>query len=111
MLHGTLLGPLGNWFVRKTKSLGRPIYGWTVNEEKMMRWAIQNQLDGVITDDPKLFLAICDNWREKTPVVKFSLKEVWGIVKLQVLVSVFYFYFVFRMGRKIDPRYKRPIGK
>jgi phosphatidylglycerol phospholipase C len=94
--------------MRKTKSLGRPIYGWTVNDEKLMRWGINNQLDGVITDDPAMFLAICENWKESSPAPKFGFKELWGILKLQILVATFYFYFRLRVGKKLDAKYKRP---
>lgn len=29
-----------------------------------MRWDIRNQLDGVVTDDPKLFLEVRKGWHE-----------------------------------------------
>lgn len=37
---------------------------WTVNERVWMKWSIRKEVDGVITDDPKLFLEICDEVRE-----------------------------------------------
>ncbi len=41
---------------------------WTVNEEQWMEWSIRKGVDGVITDDPKLFLEVCQRWEEKSEV-------------------------------------------
>ncbi|RDA89962.1 hypothetical protein CP533_6677 [Ophiocordyceps camponoti-saundersi (nom. inval.)] len=39
---------------------GRPLFAWTVNSESTMRWAIRHgAIDGVITDDPAAFRALC----------------------------------------------------
>lgn len=58
-------GPLGTRFIRDAKAAKRPVFTWTVNEANLMRWCIQKELDGVITDDPKLFNQICDTWADK----------------------------------------------
>lgn len=109
IMNQSLLGPIGDWFVRKSKKLGRPIYAWTVNQEKMMRWSIQNQVDGVITDDPAMFLAICKNWIEPSLAPKFTIKDLWNILILQIKVFVCHFWFSFKLGQKVDTRYKRRI--
>ncbi|KAI1763940.1 PLC-like phosphodiesterase [Hypoxylon sp. FL1150] len=60
MLAQALATPvLGKRFARHMRRTDHPIYAWTVNDENWMRWAIRERLDGVITDDPKLFLDVC----------------------------------------------------
>lgn len=56
--------PWGRLFIRKAQCDGRPVYAWTVNEESKMRWDIREGLDGVVTDDPKLFLEVRNSWHE-----------------------------------------------
>ncbi|KAI1850735.1 hypothetical protein JX265_004446 [Neoarthrinium moseri] len=63
LLH-SLTGPFGARFLRHARKINRLVFGWTVNEERWMEWSIQHELDGVITDDPKLFLEVCDRWRK-----------------------------------------------
>ncbi|KAF2838317.1 tubulin-domain-containing protein [Patellaria atrata CBS 101060] len=67
MLQFVLMGPLGWSFRRKAKELGRPVLVWTVNEESKMKWCIKKNLDGVITDDPKKFIDVRDDWEEREP--------------------------------------------
>ncbi|RYO83122.1 hypothetical protein DL766_004456 [Monosporascus sp. MC13-8B] len=50
---------LGARFIRDMRRAGVPLFVWTVNDEAWMRWAVRRRLDGVITDDPKLFLEVC----------------------------------------------------
>jgi len=75
MLQKTLLVPFfGKRFIRDAKDQGRPIFAWTVNEEDMMRWCISKGLDGVITDDPKKFLDVCEDWERG----KRDIHIFWG---------------------------------
>ncbi|OJD34307.1 glycerophosphoryl diester phosphodiesterase [Diplodia corticola] len=70
-----LAGPLGAAFRRRAQGRRgkggdgsddpRPVFAWTVNKERMMRWSIQKGLDGVVTDDPKRFLDECERWKGK----------------------------------------------
>ncbi|KAF3049267.1 gamma-tubulin [Didymella keratinophila] len=53
-----LMPPWGKAFIRKAQRDGRPVYAWTVNDARRMRWDIQQGLDAVITDDPELFLEL-----------------------------------------------------
>lgn len=60
MLYATLALPFfGQRFIRDMKRAGHPVHVWTVNDEDWMQWAIGRELDGVVTDDPKLFLEVC----------------------------------------------------
>lgn len=61
-----LMLPWGKLFIRKAQRDQRPVYAWTVNEESKMRWDIRQGLDGVVTDDPKLFLEVRRAWHEGT---------------------------------------------
>lgn len=62
MLQPTLIGPCGKLFMRKARKLKRKVYVWTVNEEHWMEWSIRKRVDGVITDDPRLFLEVCERY-------------------------------------------------
>ncbi|CAH0004980.1 unnamed protein product, partial [Clonostachys byssicola] len=98
-----LVGRKGSRFLHDAQSEDRPVYAWTVNEERWMRWCIEQNnpadppgtstpnetkpllgeaspagasprastargvklIDGVITDDPKLFLEVCQRWEDE----------------------------------------------
>lgn len=64
MLQRSLIGLEGHYFIRQVREHHRKLYLWTVNDPKMMRWSIKRQADGVITDDPKLFNQVCDEWTD-----------------------------------------------
>lgn len=66
MHQSVLMTPWGRLFIRKAQREQRPVYAWTVNEESRMRWDTRHGLDGVITDDPKLFLEVRRAWQEGT---------------------------------------------
>ncbi|RYP30895.1 hypothetical protein DL767_006027 [Monosporascus sp. MG133] len=60
MLRFSLASPLlGARFARDMRRAGVPLFVWTVNDAAWMRWAVRRRFDGVITDDPKLFLDVC----------------------------------------------------
>ncbi|KAF1835163.1 tubulin-domain-containing protein [Decorospora gaudefroyi] len=64
LAQAILMTPWGRLFIRKAQNDGRPVYAWTVNEVSRMQWDIRHGLDGVITDDPKLFLEVRKSWHE-----------------------------------------------
>lgn len=63
MRQEPLFGLGGRRFMREVRAEGRPLYAWTVNAVGWMRWAIGERLDAVITDDPRLFLDVCEKYR------------------------------------------------
>jgi tubulin gamma len=73
MYQAALMLPWGRAFVRKAQRDKRPVYAWTVNEERRMRWDIRHGIDGVVTDDPKLFLEVRRGWHE-------GMKESVGLL-------------------------------
>src|SRR5215469_12235584 len=38
MLYAVLMGLLGSSFMKKCRKYGRPVFVWTVNGERRMRW-------------------------------------------------------------------------
>ncbi|KAI4174902.1 MAG: hypothetical protein LQ343_001929 [Gyalolechia ehrenbergii] len=56
MLQKALFSPGGSRFIRDVRAARRPLFLWTVAGDDWFRWALKNQADGVITDDPKRFL-------------------------------------------------------
>jgi len=59
LLQRILVGPCGARFVRAAHARGRNVFVWTVNAERWMDWSIRSRVDGVITDDPRLYLDVC----------------------------------------------------
>ena len=72
MLQRALVGGCGTRFIKDARAAGRPVYVWTVNEEEAMEWSIEQDVDGVITDDPKLFLDVCDRYKSETEAAVVS---------------------------------------
>jgi hypothetical protein len=102
MLQNSLMGPIGSAFIRKAKSLNRPIYAWTVNDEKKMKWCIKNGVQGIVTDDPEKSVAVCKAWNEADPSPSFGWREWFAIIRFQILTSLFYWVFRWRFGSGID---------
>jgi glycerophosphoryl diester phosphodiesterase len=106
MLQFSLLGPLGSSFIKSAQKKDRPVYAWTVNDEKKMQWGIAKGLDGIVTDDPKKFLEVRKKWEmEGTRKVGFTLREWVKILQMQVLIFVFGTYMRWKMGMN------RPIAR
>ena len=100
ILQQTLLSPyFGPRFLRDAKAKGRPVYDWTVNEVAMMRWSISKGLDGVITDDPKKFLEVCDDWERGKREITIPWKSLTMIAWINFMVVVFGSIFWWKHGR------------
>ncbi|POR32619.1 Phosphatidylglycerol phospholipase C [Tolypocladium paradoxum] len=77
MAHHALLAPLcGRRFMRALRDRRRALFVWTVNAERPMEWCLRQNLppagggaarlvDGVVTDDPALFLAVCERFEDE----------------------------------------------
>lgn len=103
MLQKIMVGPWGDQFLAECKALNRPVFLWTVNEEKWMKWSIKKGVDGVITDDPKKYLEVADGYDEKTPLDWVSLRDYHSLAWVNLLVSVFGFLFRLRFGYSVKP--------
>lgn len=62
LLQKTLVGPVGRRFIKAAGKAGQSVFVWTVNDEQWMEWSIRSEVDGVITDDPKRFLEVCNRF-------------------------------------------------
>lgn len=93
MQHRSLAGPVGWLFMRRVRRDNRQLFAWTVNSEWWMEWCIRRNnacrtrsggsggqgqgqgqgrslqgeklIDGVITDDPELFVRVCERWEDE----------------------------------------------
>jgi phosphatidylglycerol phospholipase C len=107
MLQKIMVGPWGDKFLAECKALNRPVFLWTVNEEKWMKWSINKGVDGVITDDPKKYLEIADGHDEKKPLERLSLRELHGLAWVNLLVTVFGFLIRIKFGYSLKPEEMR----
>ncbi|KAK0643052.1 PLC-like phosphodiesterase [Cercophora newfieldiana] len=121
MLQKTLVGPIGRRFIKSVRKSGRSLFLWTVNDEEWMEWSIRKESDGVITDDPKLFLEVCKRYTEagesrkrEVALVSGKGRRAWRMVNLyagafclQVIAFVLMVFFsgrLTRMGKRKGER-------
>lgn len=100
MMQQILVGPNGKKFLQEVKNANRPIFVWTVNEPVWMKWSIKNEVDGVVTDDPKKYLEVCDEYDGRKLKVPFRLW--WMAVWINVLFAIGTVLFRARFGSKVD---------
>jgi len=94
MLQRVLFGWAGHRFLRDVKAAKRPLFAWTVNDENLMKWCIQKELDGVITDDPKKFNKICEDWDgAKEPPAKQTWRQLFQTLYFWIMILIFGFPF------------------
>lgn len=74
------------------------MYVWTVNERAMMKWCIKNEFDGVITDDPKRFLEVCDEWEQGQREIEISWGQWMLIAWINFMVLIFGILFWWKHG-------------
>ena len=91
MLLPMLIAPGGSRFLRDAREKHRrEVYAWTVNDRDKMEWCIRRKLDGVITDDPKLFLQVCDEFDDeaRTPRPELTVRHYLDIMRIYIWVSI-----------------------
>ncbi|KAI0143942.1 PLC-like phosphodiesterase [Hypoxylon sp. NC0597] len=98
----------GSCFIRDMKRSGHPIHVWTVNDEDWMEWSIRKELDGVITDDPKLFLEVCSRATEKeakgqprrsiSRFLRIVARDLYGWARYMLFIVVLMTIYFFRNG-------------
>lgn len=89
MFQKILLGPIGARFMRDVKEARRQLLVWTVDETSLMKWSIQKEVDGVITDDVKRFREVCDNWADDEETIQVSIAQ-WLYTFWLYLVALFF---------------------
>jgi tubulin gamma len=97
MAQVILMTPWGRLFIRKAQNDCRPVYAWTVNEESRMRWDIRHGLDGVVTDDPKLFLEVRKSWHEGTKD-GVTLMTWLDVLRMNLFALIYTVLFQFKFG-------------
>lgn len=102
MHQGVLMTPWGRLFIRKAHQDQRPVYAWTVNEESRMRWCIRQGVDGVITDDPTLFLEVRRAWHEGTKD-GVSLRTWLEVLRLNCFALIYSIMFQCMFGIQRKP--------
>lgn len=110
LLLAVLMTPWGEAFIKKAKAQKRPIFAWTVNDERRMRWGIRKELDGIITDDPKLFLEVRKGWYEGMKE-NFGFLIWWDVLKINFLALIFGFLFRRKFGLCNEKVFVRPTGQ
>ncbi|KAI5206034.1 PLC-like phosphodiesterase [Aureobasidium subglaciale] len=93
MLLPILMAPGGKKFLHDAKAARKPVLAWTVNEVRKMEWCIRRQLDGVITDDPKLFLEVCRGHDPNARERGLSWREWVDVLRLWVFATMFGFLY------------------
>nr|OQO18025.1 hypothetical protein B0A51_14108 [Rachicladosporium sp. CCFEE 5018] len=92
MLLPILIAPGGKKFIADAKADQRQVLAWTVNERDKMEWCIRRGLDGVITDDPKMFLEIEKSFDEqsKEPFVPISWKGMFDVGRIWLWIMIMF---------------------
>jgi hypothetical protein len=107
MQQNILMAPWGRRFIRRAQRQQRAVYAWTVNEEGRMRWDIRQGLDGVITDDPKLFLEVRNAWHEGTKD-GLRIRDAFEVARINVMALLYTVMFWYMFGRnETGPRRSR----
>lgn len=67
-----------------------------------MKWSIQREVDGVITDDPKKYLDVCKNYDQSALVHRVALTEYASIAWINLFLGLFSLLFRYRYGSKVE---------
>lgn len=96
-------------FVQKAHAADRPVFAWTVNDDEWMRWCIQQGLDGVITDNPKRFREVKEEWQHGRTKVNLSSRVYGQMIWLWAMMTIFggiLRYKTWKRGERVDGRRK-----
>ena len=111
MFSRCLVGPTGGTLMNEAKARDREIFIWTVNDPNVMRWSIQNRIDGVITDDPYLFKKICDEWTDDEPPVHVGWVQYAYALWLYLATTAFLFnYTIQKITHRLSKSTTEPKG-
>lgn len=126
--QNTLVGPSGKLFLRELQRTDKLAMTWTVNQPRRMEWCLRQNLghptrhsrnvqgppliDGVITDNPRLYLEICQKFEDEmdgkfarpdvamSQKVKNKVETVAFVLVTQTLMIVY--HVVRRVQGKFD---------
>jgi phosphatidylglycerol phospholipase C len=82
----------GSLFSSQARNNGRLIFSWPDNHEDWMALSLRNEVDGVITDDPKLFLEMCERWRsgivqKRSTHLTAKQTVLWVVYNILVIIT------------------------
>jgi len=99
MLQASLVSRAGRRFVRDARRADRRVYAWTVNDSCAMDWCLRRDgVDGVISDDPKKFLDLCDRWDPGARPERWPLKMRLNCARINLFAWLFGLLFWIRHG-------------
>lgn len=109
MRQESLFGLGGPAFRERCQAEGRPLYAWTVNKKSWMEWCIGAKVDCVITDDPKLYLEVCErrNKEEQAGSGKTKKKIKAVVARPRDLVLRVFYTFMIKGLMRIFRAYER----
>ncbi|ODQ63669.1 PLC-like phosphodiesterase [Nadsonia fulvescens var. elongata DSM 6958] len=65
-----LTSAVGKSLIKQARKLNKAVYSWTVNDEKWMKWCIESNIDGVITDFPDRYMEILNkDYSDPNPAI------------------------------------------
>lgn len=111
MMKEEMVGARGAKFMADCRAHGRKIFLWTLGDEQWMRWAICKGVDGVLVDDPKKFMEVCERYDEKTLSRQISWGQYGKSGLLQLLVAAFGWIVRLRFGFYVKPEELRFHGQ
>lgn len=86
--------------MKDVRKAGRALFLWTVNDDNTMRWSISKGVDGVITDDPKRYLELCESYRGEE--VTISWKGWSTFVLIKFMVPIFRLLVKYKYGTRMS---------
>jgi phosphatidylglycerol phospholipase C len=110
MLLPILMAPGGKKFIRECQEKDRRLLAWTVNERKKMEWCIRRRIDGVITDDPGLFLQVRQEFDSEASEPWFAgigVKGWFDVIRVWIMVNCLFWLY----RRRFSPIQKVAEGK
>jgi hypothetical protein len=105
ILQATLVSPFGRKFIRDAKAAERRVLSWTVNDEKNLDWCTRRKLDGVVTDDPKKFLELQNQFAESKQPPAWSVTQIPNLLRINIMIWIFTFIFGRKHGFGLDKRF------
>jgi hypothetical protein len=93
----------GSSFLRDAKAAKREVILWTVDEVSWMKWSIGKGVDGVITDDPRIFLEVCKNFPDEKPRLSWNmLVNLFCMTMMGYVFRLMYRAKVRKLGLSVD---------
>lgn len=70
-----------------------------------MDWCIRRKLDGVVTDDPKKFLELQDQFAESKRAPAWTVTQIRGLLWTNINIWIFAFIYGWKHGFGLDKRF------